>query len=201
MTANLVAEKRDRGSRSIIRNLRRQGRVPAVIYGKGLDNLLIHLDEAQMQRCLQEGGRTALLNLQVEGKTYRVMVREAQRDTIKGKLLHVDFVTVRLDEPVDTEVNIELEGEPKGVKEGGVLQVQLRSVTVRCLPNQIPNELVVDVSELEIGDTVTLSALKLPEGVELLSETDEIIASILPPQHGNESEEKSEEVEEEETAE
>lgn len=197
MSINLVAEKRDQGSSPSIRTLRQQGRVPAVIYGKGLNNILIHLDEVQMQRCLQEGGRTTLLNLKVDEKPYWVMIRDVQRDIIKGKLLHVDFVTVRLDEPVDTEVNIELEGEPKGAKEGGILQVQLRSVTVRCLPDQIPNEFVIDVSELEIGDTVTLSALKLPEGVELLSETDELIASVLPPERGNE--EESEEVEEETT--
>ena len=123
------------------------------------------------------------------------MIREVQRDTIKGNLLHVDFVTVRLDEPIDTEVTIELEGEPKGVKDGGILQVQLRSVAVRCLPDEIPSEFVVDVSELEIGDTVTLSALKLPEGVEMLSETDDLIASVLPPERGNEEESEDEEKE------
>lgn len=176
------------GSRSMITRLRRQGRVPAVLYGKGLDNLFIHLDEIQVQRCLQEGGRNALLNLKVEGKPYRAMIREVQRDSIKGKIIHVDFITVRLDEPIDTEVSIELEGEPRGVKDGGVLQVQLRSAAIRCLPNEIPSELVVDVSEMEIGDTVTLSALKLPEGVELLSDADELIASVLPPQRGDEEE-------------
>lgn len=172
----------------MITRLRRQGRVPAVLYGKGLDNLFIHLDEIQVQRCLQEGGRNALLNLKVEGKPYRAMIREVQRDSIKGKIIHVDFITVRLDEPIDTEVSIELEGEPRGVKDGGVLQVQLRSAAIRCLPNEIPSELVVDVSEMEIGDTVTLSALKLPEGVELLSDADELIASVLPPQRGDEEE-------------
>ncbi|OYD06367.1 50S ribosomal protein L25/general stress protein Ctc [Paludifilum halophilum] len=189
MSYKLTVQRRESRPRSIVTRLRREGRIPGVVYGKGIDNELVHLDGPEFLRLLQSEGATSVINLTFpDGKTHPVMIREVQQDRIKDRIVHVDFQEVNMNEPVDTEAAIELEGEPKGVKEGGILQQQIRTVPIRCLPNRIPDQLTVDVSGLEIGESVEAGQLNFPEGVELLTEEGEVVASVLPPQTGQEKE-------------
>jgi large subunit ribosomal protein L25 len=182
MALTIQAQRREARPKALKTKLRKQGRVPGVFYGKGRDPQLLHVDELQLARCLQQGAATSVIQLQLDDQTYPVIIREWQRDELKDKLLHVDFYAVEMDEPIDTEVPLVLKGEPKGVKEGGVLQHQLHEVEIRALPDRIPEVLTLDVSGLEIGDTVTLQAVKLPEGVKLLSDPDEVVAAVTRPQ-------------------
>jgi large subunit ribosomal protein L25 len=189
MAYTVEAQKRENRPRSILTRLRREGRIPAVLYGKKTGNELLHLDYSQFLRFLQQEGTSAVINLKLpDGKTKHVMIKELQKDPIKDVILHVDLYEINMNEPVDTETVIELNGEPAGVKEGGILQQQLRTVEIRCLPNNIPDALTVDISELKIGDSVLLRDVKLPEGVELLSDPEEVVASVLPPQIEREKE-------------
>ena len=180
----LTAEKREARPRSTVTRLRRQGRIPGVLYGKNRDNRLLHVDQGELVRLLQQEGSSAVLQLQLEGETQAVIIQELQRDPVKGQILHVDFKAIRMDEPVEKEVPLKLEGEAPGEKAGGVLQQQLRYVEIRCLPSQLPGEISVDVSNLEIGDVLTLAEVPLPEGVELLSDPDQVVVSVLEPQTG-----------------
>ncbi|GGE21829.1 50S ribosomal protein L25 [Marinithermofilum abyssi] len=189
MAYTVEAQKRENRPRSILTRLRREGRIPAVLYGKKTENELLHLDYSQFLRFLQQEGTSAVINLKFpDGKTKHVMVKELQKDPVKDLILHVDLYEINMNEPVDTETVVELNGEPVGVKEGGILQQQLRTVEIRCLPTNIPDALTVDISELKIGDSVLLRDVKLPEGVELLSDPEEVVASVLPPQMGQEKE-------------
>lgn len=192
----LTAEKREARPRSTVTRLRRKGRIPGVLYGKNRDTRLLHVDQGEFIRLMQQGGSSAVLQLQLEGETQAVIVQEVQRDPVKDQVLHVDFKSIRMDEPVEKEVPLILEGESPGVKAGGVLQQQLRYAEIRCLPGQLPGEIPVDVSNLEIGDALTLAQIPLPEGVELLSEPDQVVVSVLEPQSGAEEEAEGEEAEE-----
>jgi large subunit ribosomal protein L25 len=182
----LTAEKREARPRSTVTRLRRQGRIPGVLYGKNRDNRLLHVDQGELVRLLQQEGSSAVLQLQLEGETQAVIIQELQRDPVKGQILHVDFKAIRMDEPVEKEVPLKLEGEAPGERAGGVLQQQLRYVEIRCLPSQLPGEISVDVSNLEIGDVLTLAEVPLPEGVELLSDPDQVVVSVVEPQLGAE---------------
>lgn len=189
----LSAEKREALPKSTVTQLRRRGRIPGVLYGKGRESQLLHVDQGEMIRLLQQEGSNAVLQLQLEGKTEAVIVQEVQRDPIKDQILHVDFKTIRMNEPIDAEVPLAIQGESRGVKAGGVLQQQLWSVEIRCLPGQLPSEISVDVSNLEIGDVLTLAQVPLPEGVELLSDPDQVVISVLEPQSGAKEEAEAEE--------
>ncbi len=119
---------------------------------------------------MQQEGSSAVLQLQLEGETQAVIIQELQRDPVKGQILHVDFKAIRMDEPVEKEVPLKLEGEAPGEKAGGVLQQQLRYVEIRCLPSQLPGEISVDVSNLEIGDVLTLAEVPFPKGLSFSSD-------------------------------
>ncbi|MBN2910669.1 50S ribosomal protein L25/general stress protein Ctc [Polycladomyces sp. WAk] len=192
MALTIQAQRREARPKALKTKLRKQGRVPGVFYGKEIEPQLLHVDEVQLARCLQQGAATSVIQLELDDQTYPVIIREWQRDELRDKLLHVDFYAVEMDEPIDTEVPLVLEGEPKGVKVGGVLQQQLREVEIRALPDRIPEVLTLDVSELEIGDTVTLQAVKLPDGVKLLSDPDEVVAAVTRPQVAGTDEGESE---------
>lgn len=184
---------REKDPRSVLTKLRREGRVPAVVYGKGMENELIQLEAGQVIKMLQQEGTSAIYELQYPGgKSRQVMIRELQQDRIKDKIIHIDFNEVKLDQPFDTEIYIELTGEPIGVKEGGVLQHQLRNVQIRCLPADLPDRLEGDITQLNIGDTLTVGELPIPDRVELLTDPEETVVSILPPRMEQSTEETEE---------
>ncbi|SDW86201.1 LSU ribosomal protein L25P [Marininema mesophilum] len=188
MAQQFAVERRESRPRSVLTMLRQEGRVPGVLYGKDQENATIHMEMSELIRLLQKQGTTSVIDLELDGKTHNVMISEIQRDRLKDRITHVDFKIVNMKEPIDTEVSIHLEGEAAGIKEDGILQQQARMVEIRCLPENIPDWLTMDISELAIGDSVTMADLKIPAKVELLSDPEEVIASILPPQVEQEAE-------------
>ncbi len=173
----------DFGSRTS-RRLRREGLVPGVVYSSGAEARAFQAPEREIRVLLGEGA--ALFDLEIEGaKAVPVVVKEQQHHPVRGSLQHIDLQEVRLDEAIQAEVAIELEGADSapGVKGGGVLEHVTREVTVEALPTEIPDRLIADVSAMEINDTLQLSALSLPEGVTLVAdEPDEVtIATLSPP--------------------
>ncbi|SEN64144.1 50S ribosomal protein L25/general stress protein Ctc [Lihuaxuella thermophila] len=190
MVASISAEKREQKNRAALNRLRKEGRVPAVIYGNGTEALEIHLDGKEFRKHTGEG--PGVMDIKVDDQVHHVMIREVQRDPVKANILHIDFLKVERNKPVETEVPVHLVGEANGVKAGGVLQQTARSALIRCLPDQIPAELTLDISQLEIGDSVTLGNIALPAGVELLSDGDTVVASVIPPQAAKEGGEPAE---------
>lgn len=182
MATSLQANKRGVKPQSVIRKIRQSGKVPAVIYGKGTENLTIAVDEIEMRKILRDEGNYAVLKLNVdEDQSYQVMVYDVQRDPIKGSLTHIDFKTIRMDEMVQSEVNVEVTGEPAGEEEGGVLQHTLRALEIRSLPGERPDVITCDVSDLNIGDSITVGDLNIPEGVEVVNDPQDIVATVVPP--------------------
>ena len=178
-----AAPRGDFGSRTS-RRLRREGQVPGVVYSGGSEARPFQVAERDVRNVLGEGA--ALFDLEIEGgKSVPVVVKEQQLHPVRGSLQHIDLQEVRLDEAIQAEVTIELEGTETapGVKGGGVLEHVTREVTVEALPTEIPDNIVADVSAMEINDTLQLSALVVPEGVTLVADDpDEVtIATLSPP--------------------
>ncbi len=193
-----VSERSELGSRNA-RRLRRAGLVPGIVYGGGSEPRPFKVAEREARNVLAHGG--ALIDVRFDGgKPAPVVIKEQQRDPVRGELLHLDLLQVRLDEKIQADVAIELLGadEAPGVKLGGVLEHVTHTVTIEALPTDIPESLPVDVSGMEIGDTLTAAALVPPEGVELVlgegTDPDEVtIATLSPPRVEEEPEPEVEE--------
>jgi large subunit ribosomal protein L25 len=194
------------------RRLRKQGLIPGVLYGQS-QPVAITIGERDLRAALgTSAGSHAVLDVQVDGgSAHSAILKEFQRDKIRGTIIHVDLQEVRLDQPIQTAVSVTLVGEPAGVKEGGVLNQVTTEVNVEALPLEVPQHLEADVSGLGIGDALRLSQVEVPEGVRLLDDPDEtVIASVQlareepveEPEEGAEEAEEGEEPEgEAETAE
>jgi large subunit ribosomal protein L25 len=190
-----AAAREDFGSRSS-RRLRREGAVPGVVYSGGSDAKPFQVSERDVRSILSEGA--ALFDLEIEGsKAVPVVIKEAQHHPVRGSFQHLDLMQVNLKEAIQAEVTIELEGveDAPGVKGGGVLEHVTREITVEALPAEIPDNICVDVSAMEINDTLSLVAVTAPEGVTFLAEEPEeiTIVTVSPPR----VEEAAPEVEEE----
>jgi large subunit ribosomal protein L25 len=179
----LRAEVRPRGSRGSVKALRRRDMLPAVVYGKNAGNILITLPEKELHNILAvHSSGSTLINLDVEGSFYPVMIREIQRNPLRQTILHADFLQVSLTETIETAIQLHLVGEAPGVtKDGGILQHMLREVTVSCLPTQMPDMITADISGLNIGDQLTVGELKTPPEVKIITEPDSVIVLIVPP--------------------
>jgi len=178
-----AAPRTEFGSRTS-RRLRRDGFVPGVVYAGGSEARPFQVAAREVQHILSAGA--ALFDLELEGsKTVPVVVKDQQLHPVRGSLEHIDLQEVKLDEAIEAEVAVELEGADNapGVKAGGVLEHVTREITVEALPTEIPEQLVADVSEMEINDTMTLSSVPVPDGVKLMAEDlDEVtIATLSPP--------------------
>jgi large subunit ribosomal protein L25 len=195
-TTKLTAESREVGSSRTARRLRAEGRVPGVVYGGDGDAVPFQVDARELRNALAHGG--AVIDLQLGGdKAQPVVVKEEQRDPVSGRLLHVDFLRVRLDRVIQATTVVELDGgeEAPGVKEGGVLEQVTREINIEALPTAIPDAVHLDVSEMNINDTLTLAALTAPEGVTLLDDPEETVLATLTPPRVEEEPEIEEETE------
>ena len=177
-----VTTRSDRGSRAA-RRLRRSGRVPGILYGGGEEPVAFDVDARILRNFLAHTG--AVIDLCVDGSDKQpVMLKNAQRHPVRGEIVHADFLRVDLKKKIHTTVHIELTGaeEAPGVDEGGVLSQDVREVNVEALPGDLPDSIVVDVSGMQMNDTLTLAAVVAPPGVTLLDDPElTVIATITPP--------------------
>jgi large subunit ribosomal protein L25 len=176
-----VKERESRGSADA-RRLRKQGFIPGVLYGKGKGSYAICVPERDLRRVLTgAGGLHAILDVVLEGQntTHASILKDYQQDPIRGHISHIDLQEVRLDQPIQASVNVQLIGEPVGVKEGGVLSQVQREINVEALPMEIPEHIDLDVSGMAIGDTLRLADLAPIDGVTYLDNPEEtVLASV-----------------------
>jgi len=188
----LTAQKRTEFGNGPTRRLRRRGLVPGVVYQPGSPSMAFTLSERELRRAIAEG-RTGVIDLTVEGDHARpVLLKDWQLDPVRGDVLHVDFQEVDLTQEVEAPVQIVLVGSSVGVRDGGVLDQTLREVLVRALPDALPDHLELDVSELAVGDSITIEGLSAPEGVEIVTEGEIVVASVIAPTVVEEPEEPEE---------
>lgn len=199
----LTAQPRAGGGKGEARRLRREGRVPAVAYGSGLGATAVSVDALELYHALRtDAGLNALIRLHIGGDVHLTLARELQRHPVRRDILHVDFVAVDRSRKVTVDVPIHLQGHAAGADEGGVVDQALFAASVEVLPLEVPDELTLDVSEMQIGDVKRLSDLSLPEGVSLLDDPDRAVVSVymqaldVPEDEVEEAEDEGEEAEE-----
>lgn len=176
----LEAEPREAIGKKV-RAVRRQGLVPAVLYGSGVDGKPIKLDAKAADEALAKASASTLIDLTVDGELHKVLVRDVQRDVIRRNVLHIDFLKVDMDVAIRTEVPVELVGEAPAVREqGGVLVTGLTEIEVEALPGALPDRIVVELDPLEeIDDAITVGDLYLGEGVRVLTDLAENVAHVI----------------------
>ncbi len=183
LQAKLEAQQRNTFGKQSARELRKEGGVPAVLYGRAQGTLAIQLNARIFKQFLRTYGENVIINMEVgNGDTETVIIKEIQRHPVeKHTLIHADFIRISLEEPVTSAVPVVLEGSPVGVQEGGVLDFPLRQVMLHCLPMRMPTDIPVDVSHLDIGDAVHVSDLSLDDDVEILEDLERTIAMVSQP--------------------
>jgi large subunit ribosomal protein L25 len=195
-TTRLAVKSRTaRGSRAA-RRLRRESRVPGVLYGGDGGPVGFDADARELRIALASSG--AVLDLTVDGSAPTpVVLKEAQRDPVRGSTVHIDLLRVRLDEAIHAVVPLELRGvdDTPGVKEGGVLEQIVRELNVEALPTAIPESIAHELGEMEIGETIALAAIVMPAGVTLLDDTEDVVVATLSPPRLQLEEEESPEAE------
>jgi large subunit ribosomal protein L25 len=182
MEATLKAEVRDGTGKGVARKLRAAGKIPAVLYGQGLDTTPLTVDSRELSHLLHgSAGANVLVDLIVDGEEHLAIPREIQRDRIHSTFVHVDFLAVSRTETITVNVPVRETGEAAGVKEGGVVEHHLREVQVESLPQDVPDEIVVDITNVELGDMVHVSDLAAPKGVTILTNPEDAVLSVVTP--------------------
>lgn len=181
MSVALQVQPREDLQKSQTKLLRSKGEIPAVLYGHELEPKTIAVNELELLKTIRAEGRNAILSLKIDGESYNVMLHEYQVDPIRGDLIHADFLAVDMSEELEVNVPIVLEGDAEGVREGGVLQQPLFELLVRAKPNDIPDQITVDVSSLKIGESILVSDLKEGSNYEIVDEDNTAIATVLVP--------------------
>jgi len=182
----LSVQVRMQRGKNVAKKLLREGKIPAVVYGKEGESLPLTVDLRQLQKILNTpAGANAIFDLVFGADSVQdkitAMISDLQYDSLSRELLHVDFKEIELDEPVEAEVLLNLTGEAKGVKLGGIIQQQLRSLRVECLPKNLPQQIDVDLTDLEIGDSLKVGQLTTDGSFKILNDPEEIIVIIIPP--------------------
>ncbi|UCF39872.1 MAG: 50S ribosomal protein L25 [Gemmatimonadota bacterium] len=180
-TVSLNAERRSTSGTGAARKLRQAGMVPAVVYGHGRETESLTLNLADLEKALQGASGSTIIELSIDGTTLRALIREIQRHPTRKTVSHVDFLEIHAGEKITLDVPLLLVGTPEGVRNaGGVLEQFLRDVEIEVLPRDIPERIEVDVSALEIGDSLHVSDLSV-ENAEILAEADQTICTVVPP--------------------
>lgn len=157
--------------------LRRDGKIPAVIYG-AIEPMNITVDEHEFRTAFKRITENTIIELTLPSGTHEVLVKDYQRDNITGQILHIDFYEFKKGVALRTRVPVRLTGNPIGVREGGVLETLMHQVDVECLPKLLPEEIIGDIAELKIGDALHIRQLPIPEGVKVLQTADQVVCLV-----------------------
>ncbi|HET9551557.1 MAG TPA: 50S ribosomal protein L25/general stress protein Ctc, partial [Anaeromyxobacteraceae bacterium] len=179
----LSAEKREGKGKGPARRLRQQGKIPAVVYGKQGAPSHLAVDPDLLMEAIDTPRKfNTLLTLKVDAAEKFVLFKDYQVDPVTRRLLHADFLEVKLDEPVKVEVPVQITGKAVGTAEGGILSVSAHEIVVQALPTKIPEKIAVDVTELKIGQSIHISEVKAPEGCTFKFSTDYVVAFVAIPE-------------------
>lgn len=181
---SLTVDPRSEVGKTAARRLRRAGRVPGVVYGIHSPTP-VSVDPKALEKILSSSaGSNAIFQLEVQGEDKMerpVLVKSLERDPMKDHIVHADFLEIRMDEKIKVDVPFSFVGESKGVKLGGVLSVLLRELEIECLPNAIPDEIEVDISEVDVNDVIHVRDVRLPAEVELVTDPEDPVVTVVTP--------------------
>lgn len=173
LTAEIRTELRKSGAKKV----RNSGKIPAVIYGHN-EPVNISVDAKEFTHKFDKISENTIITINVDKESYSVLVKDFQDDILTQKIQHIDFFEIEKGKALKTNIPVHIEGNAKGVREGGLLEVRLHELEVECLPKDIPENIVIDVSELEAGDAIHVADIDIPEGVKLLNIPEQTIVSV-----------------------
>ena len=179
MTKNILEiESREQRGKGAARRLRRQGLIPAVMYGhKGNKTVAVHYKE--FQKLFEESGEHAIITLSLgEEEKIDVIVKDFQLDPVKRNIIHIDFLQIKAGQVLRTEIPVKVTGTSKGIKKGGILEEFVRDIEIECLPKDIPDSITVDITELDIGDNVHIKDLVVSDTIKILSNPEQVVLTI-----------------------
>ena len=182
-SVSLDAQQRDIIGKKV-KTIRAQGVTPAVLYGHGIENVLLSIPTKILEKVYKQAGESTLLDLTVDGKDQRkVIIQDVQYDNVKGNIIHIDLHEVKMTEKLTTEIPLKFIGESKAVKElGGVFVANMDHLKVECLPGDLVHEIEVDISSLiDFESAIHIKDIKTPKGMEILDNADEVVAVVAPP--------------------
>ncbi|RMH12628.1 MAG: 50S ribosomal protein L25/general stress protein Ctc [Gemmatimonadetes bacterium] len=190
MVAALSAERRGDTGKGVARKLRAAGKVPAVVYGKEQEPVPLAIDAHDALHLFQSiSVENTIVNLDVDGETMETLVREIQMHPFRNDLIHVDFYRIQRGVALELDIPVHLVGTAEGVKTfGGLLEVVVHEVRARCIPSKIPESFELDISSLQIGDALHVADIEVPEGVEILTDADQTICTVVAPRVAEEEE-------------
>ncbi|MDP4085446.1 MAG: 50S ribosomal protein L25/general stress protein Ctc [Bacillota bacterium] len=186
MSAVLVAKERKEFRNSALKQIRDNGDIPAIVYGKKVENKPVYISSADLTKTIREVGRNGVISLDIDGQKHDVILTDYQEDALKKEIRHVDFLAVDKSSKINVEVRLVLVGEAAGVKDGGVLQQPLHQISISTTPANIPSQIEVDIENLQVGETVTIADIPTMGAYTIHHDDEEVIASILPPKQEEE---------------
>lgn len=175
---NLKLNKRQNSTSNEAKKGRRIGLIPGVLYGRDINNVMFEIAELELNKEVSKHGEHAVLNIDLDGKTHRTLVKEVQRDPVHHKIVHIDLEELSKNSTIQTEIPIAFSGEDLIMKKGAAVQKEKSNIKVECKSEKIPRRINVDLSKLEIGDTYRVMDLELSEDITLIDDINTIIASI-----------------------
>lgn len=178
MSTLINAQKRKHNENA---SLRRNGFIPAVVYGFQVESQSIAVNEKDLAKTLREVGRNGVMKLEVDGETVNVVMSDYQMNILKGQMIHADFLAINMKEELEVNVSVTLAGDSVGVSEGGTLQQPNREVTITVKPSEIPESIEVDVSKMAIGDTLTVAEIRDITDYVIVNEDDYTLATVSAP--------------------
>ncbi|MGJ1009625.1 50S ribosomal protein L25/general stress protein Ctc [Enterococcus casseliflavus] len=192
MSVSLEVTKREVRPRSLRNKLRHEGKVPAIVNGYKVESTPIAVNAAELEKILRENGLNTVITISLEGKKVNTLIKEYQSDTFTRNLTHVEFLSVDMNEETEVEAEVTLIGESAGVKAGGVLAQNLYTVVVSATPDKLPERVEIDVTSLEIGDSLTVADLPKNDEYTIVTDPEEQIVAVTEPQEISEDEEAAE---------
>ncbi|WP_022854670.1 50S ribosomal protein L25/general stress protein Ctc [Thermodesulfobacterium thermophilum] len=180
---SLSAVKRDKTGKECAKKLRKQGLIPAIVYGHNFDPVSISVKANELESILHKyKGETLLFNLEVQnGENQRIqaILKDYQLHPVTDKIIHLDFVAIKEGETVSIDVPLEFVGRPVGLTKGGVIEIFMHDLTVECLPSNIPDKIQVEISNLDLGDVLHVKDIRVPEGVKVLDNPEDTVITIV----------------------
>lgn len=180
---HLLVEKRVGKGKEFSKKIRKKGAIPAIIYGKGIEPMPISIKYSEFDKLYKKiKGETVIFNLEFTDNkdfTKKAILKEIQRNPITDKVIHLDFQSIEEGKPLEVEVPIEFIGKPLGLTKGGILEIMLHTLTIECLPTDMPDKIVVDLSSLDLGDSLHVRDIKIPEGIKIKDNPEETVATVV----------------------
>jgi large subunit ribosomal protein L25 len=174
----LKAKNRDGKGSAEARRIRRSGRIPGILYGRTGNSIALDLDALEFSNGIKNISESTIVKVDIEGKSHDAFVKDTQRNITDGKILHVDFYEVEQDTLLRAHVSVHLNGNPIGVRNGGILESPLHEIEVECFPRDLPERIIVDISGLDVNQSIHVRDIPLNEGVKLISAGDQVVALV-----------------------